>query len=149
MKAPAGWTPPEGAKIGPPVNVAALGLSPSQVENVGAKTGQEKKYGNTKVIVGGIQFDSKTEAERFQVLRLLVRAGIIRDLEPHPVYELVVNGTKVGHFTLDSRYTIVATGEKVVEDVKSEPTRKKEAYRLRVRLLKAVYGIDVKEICKG
>jgi hypothetical protein len=36
----------------------------------------------------------------------------------------------------------------VVEDVKSEPTRKKADYRLRLKLMKAIHGIEVKEIIR-
>ena len=39
------------------------------------------KYGNKKVIVDGIAFDSKKEANRWCELRVYEKAGIISDLE--------------------------------------------------------------------
>ena len=38
------------------------------------------KYGNTRVSVDGMPFDSKREAARWQELRLMERAGEISDL---------------------------------------------------------------------
>ena len=37
---------------------------------------RRRKYGNTKITVDGIQFDSKREAARYQELKLLERYGI-------------------------------------------------------------------------
>ena len=46
------------------------------------------KYFNKKVIVDGIKFDSKKEANRFNELKLLKKAGIIKELELQKVFEL-------------------------------------------------------------
>ena len=47
------------------------------------------KYGNTKVEVDGMPFDSKREAARWRELRMLERAGEISDLRRQVRYELV------------------------------------------------------------
>ena len=56
-----------------------------------------------------------------------------------------VNGKKVGRFTADFRYLEPGRGL-VIEDVKGEPTRKGEAYRLRKKLFEAIYGLTVTEV---
>lgn len=47
------------------------------------------KYNNKKVEVDGIIFDSKREAERYQELSLLEKAGVIRDLQRQVKYILI------------------------------------------------------------
>jgi len=46
----------------------------------------------------------------------------------------------------DFRYKIQATGETVVEDVKSEMTRKLSTYVMKRKLMKSVHGISIKEV---
>ena len=47
------------------------------------------KYGNKKVVVDGIEFDSKKEANRYCELKLLQRAGQITDLQLQREFELI------------------------------------------------------------
>lgn len=47
------------------------------------------KYHATKTVVDGITFDSKKEAKRYAELKLLERAGAIRDLRRQVRYELI------------------------------------------------------------
>lgn len=111
------------------------------------------KYGAIPTVVDGIRFDSKAEARRYQELRLLEKAGEIQHLNPHPSYDLwVVGGEKngcaievtVGRYTADFSY--VRQDEVVIEDVKSPATRKKSDYRLRKRMVEAIYGITITEV---
>ncbi len=46
------------------------------------------KYGAKKTIVDGITFDSKAEAARYCELKLLKKAGEIKDFTLQPVFEL-------------------------------------------------------------
>ncbi len=59
------------------------------------------KYRNRKTAVNGITFDSAKEAERYQQLLLMQRAGHIRNLRLQP------------HFTLEEAYKAADTGETV------------------------------------
>lgn len=58
------------------------------------------KYGNRKVVLDGIIFDSKREAARYNELKLLERGGAILDLELQKNFQLlppqyrIVNGKK-------------------------------------------------------
>mgnify|MGYP002512892779 CR=1 FL=1 len=48
-----------------------------------------RKYGNRKVVVDGIEFDSLKEAQRYWELKLLQRAGHISDLQLQKEFELI------------------------------------------------------------
>jgi len=110
------------------------------------------KYGARPEVVDGYRFDSRREAARYRELRILERLGVIRDLELQPRYPIVVRELKdvalwitCGHYTADFRYLETETGAVAVEDVKSKATRT-TAYRLRKRLVEAIYGIRILEV---
>lgn len=98
------------------------------------------KYRNKPTASG---FASQKEERRFGELALLEMAGKITGLELQVPFELVVNGQLVCRYVCDFLY--VDDGKTVVEDVKSPATRKNRAYRIKVKLLKAVHGIDIRE----
>lgn len=79
------------------------------------------KFGAVAVVVDGIRFDSKIEAGRWQTLRMLARAGGIRDLVRQVRFPLKVNGTTIGHYVADFVYWW-PNGERVIEDVKGHQT---------------------------
>lgn len=106
------------------------------------------KYGNHKVIVDGHTFDSNAEGARYWDLRQLERAGEIADLELQPAFPLMVQGIRIATYRADFRYRDEATGAVIVEDVKSEITRTDRVYRLKVKHVKAQYGIDVVEVVR-
>jgi len=102
------------------------------------------KYKNVKTTVDGIAFDSQKEAKRFGDLKLMQKAGEISDLTLQPKFDIVINGVKVCSYVADFSY--IENGVKVVEDVKSEVTRKLPTYRLKNKLMRAVHGIAIREI---
>lgn len=107
------------------------------------------KYRNKPVHVDGLRFDSRKEGRRYGDLKMLERAGAIQGLEVHPVFKLFAHGPDgpVGgrRYTADFRY--IEGNKDVVEDVKSEPTKRTEAYRLRRWLFLANYPhIDFREV---
>ena len=101
------------------------------------------KYRNKRTEYKGIWFDSQKEARRYQELELMERAGYIAKIELQPRYNLVVNGQNCGFYRGDFRYEVVETGLTVVEDVKGVRT---PLYRLKKKLVKALYGIDIVEV---
>jgi hypothetical protein len=113
------------------------------MSNIGRLQKVAPKYGNVPEWVDGIRFASRAEARRYQELKLLVRAGAISHLKIQPSYKLVVNGVKVATYRADFHYD--ENGRLVVEDVKSRPTMT-PVYRLKKKLLKALYDIDIKEV---
>lgn len=108
------------------------------------KPAKKPKYGNVKAEIGGVKFDSLKEANRYQELLMLQRIGEITHLEPHPVYLLIVEGTLIGKYIADSSY--FESGVFIVEDVKSEITRKNPLYRIKKKIVFAIYGIEIREV---
>ena len=98
------------------------------------------KYGAIKTTVDGIKFDSKKEAARYQVLKLMEKSGDIFDLVLQPKFDLIVNGTKIGFYKADFQYTNAFAV--VVEDVKGMKT---PIYNLKKKMIKAIYGFDIFE----
>lgn len=95
------------------------------------------KYGN-KPTNG---FASRREARRYTELALLEKAGQIRALEKQPKFYIKINGHDVCTYTADFAYF---DGERrIVEDAKGFRT---PVYRLKKKLMKAVFGIDVQEV---
>lgn len=131
---------------------------------------RRSKYGNRKAVVDGITFDSRKEANRFQELRMLERAGKIKALERQVKYVLIPTqreasfevyksgpnkgrrkpGKVVEHecsYVADFVYT--KDGETVVEDVKGYRAPSSAAYAkfvIKRKLMLERYGIRVKEV---
>jgi len=102
-----------------------------------------RKYRNKPTVVDGIRFDSKKEATRYGELRLLERAGQIRDLRLQPRFKIEVNGIKICEYRADFIYTDAETGERIIEDVKGMKT---QVYRLKKKLVEVVHGVDITEV---
>lgn len=108
------------------------------------------KYKNQKVKVDGHTFDSQKEARRYKELKLMERAGVIKNLELQPAFELIPT-IRTEHETLrkivykaDFRYTDNKTNGVVVEDVKGFKT---DVYKLKKKMLLHKYdGIDFREV---
>lgn len=105
------------------------------------------KYSAKKITVDGEEFDSRKEAERYAELKLLERAGVIRDLRRQEEFLLIPKFGKErsAKYHADFSYIDCETGERVVEDVKSKAT-KTEAYILRRKLMNWVHGIEIREV---
>ena len=98
------------------------------------------KYRNIKTTVDGITFDSKRESIRYCELKLLAKAKKIKNLRLQVPYVIRVNGEKICKYIADFVY--VEDGQEIVEDVKGMRTRE---YVLKRKLMKAVFGIDIRE----
>lgn len=105
------------------------------------KLKSRSKYSNQKTERDGILFDSKAEANRYGELVLLQAHGAIENLKLQPKFRIELNGVKICVYIGDFEYT--EGGKTVVEDVKGVKTH---AYGLKKRLMKAVYGIEIREI---
>lgn len=114
------------------------------------------KYRSIAREIDGIKFPSKKEARRYSELKLLERAGKITDLKVHQRFSIDINGQHVCDYVADFVYNVTKTAEDpqhghilivsidtVVEDVKGFKT---DVYKLKRRLMKAVRGIEIKEV---
>lgn len=133
----------------------------AQFRNHAKKVAAEKpmkksKYLNVKTEVDDIVFDSKKESQRYLVLKRMQSIGEINKLVCQKTYPLlcdalVINGEVVKldkpmmrSYIADFVYTD-KNGNEIVEDVKSNMTRKLKEYRLKKKLMKLVYGITIFE----
>lgn len=98
------------------------------------------KYKNKKTYFAGSKFDSQKEANRYQELIMLQRAGVISDLQRQIKFEIVPkNGAeRASYYVADFVYQ-KADGKKVIEDVKSAMTKKLPLYILKRKLVKYIY----------
>ena len=112
------------------------------------------KYRNRKTEIDGILFDSAKEARRYQELKLLERAGFVKDIQLQVPFELMPSQKNNEGKVVERKVSYYAdfvyqqrTGNEwktVVEDVKSEGT-KTEVFRLKKKLMRFVHGIEVQE----
>jgi hypothetical protein len=100
------------------------------------------KYRNVKTEIDGIVFSSKREGLRYLDLKMLLRSGIISDLVLQKKFPIQVNGVKVCVYVCDFSY-LDQNGREVVEDVKGLKT---PVYRIKNKLMIAVYGLRIVEV---
>ena len=103
---------------------------------------RRSKYGNRPTEVDGIKFASAKEARRYSELKVLSRAGLVKGLILQPRFPITINGVKVCEYVGDFEYRD-ETGARVIEDAKGVRT---DVFILKSKLMRAVHGIDVKEV---
>lgn len=112
------------------------------------------KYHAKKAVVDGITFDSRKEANRFCELKLLERAGKIKNLQRQVKFELTPafkdhtgkvfekSSGYVADFVYDEILPMGLT-KTVVEDVKGYRTKE---YILKRKMMMFRYGIRIREV---
>lgn len=105
------------------------------------------KYKAVKTVVDNVTFDSKAEAARYNELKILLNSKQITDLQLQVPFKIEVNGKRICTYIADFQYTDLVTGQQVVEDVKSGPT-KTPVYRLKAKLVQALYGVKIVEVAR-
>lgn len=122
----------------------------------------KSKYGNKKAKANGKVFDSKKERSRYYTLQVLEKAGEISDLRMQVPFEIIPAiyekvekrlKTKVKivdrcvqratHYIADFVYTD-KDGNMVVEDVKGSSSILTPEFRLKMKLMRYVHGIQIK-----
>jgi hypothetical protein len=105
------------------------------------------KYHNKKITVNGLVFDSKKEAARYAELVVKQESGEIKNLETQVRFELIPKQGKeracfyVADFVYEDK-----DGHKIVEDVKGSKQMITDVFKIKKKLMKKVYNIDVKII---
>lgn len=104
----------------------------------------KSKYHAQKTVANGVKFDSKWEAERYNQLFAMQRAGQIKDLRRQVKFVLqdgYVNnkGEKIRPicYLADFQYTD-NEGRQIVEDAKS-PATKTEVFKIKKKLFEAKF----------
>lgn len=121
-------------------NAKVKGYGREEIDTLVA--GKKNKYGNTKVMLDGLRFDSKREADRYAELKLLRDAGEITGLRIQPHLPCDVNGMHVCTYIADFAYVKRGDSRETFEDAKGHRTA---LYILKKKLVKACHGIDVEE----
>lgn len=120
-----------------------LGIEAHRTLDDALRPKRGNKYGAKRIEVDGKKFDSQAEYRRYLVLRNQEEAGEISSLILQCEICLLEGFTFQGEKVRPIRYTCdfcyVKNGITYVEDVKSEATKKSEAFRIRWRLLLWLY----------
>jgi hypothetical protein len=108
------------------------------------------KYKNKKIELDGIKFDSELELRRYQELKLLERAGTIKDLRRQVRFELQPSYKKNNkiirgiYYVADFVYYSFSERKTIVEDTKGYKT---EVYKLKKKLFEYKYkNLEIKEV---
>lgn len=112
---------------------------------------RHNKYGNHKVELDGHVFDSKKECRRYSELKIMEKAGEIKDLELQKPYVILPSFfDKQGNRQTAVKYVadfvyVDKDGNTIIEDVKSPATRKDRVYRLKKKMM-AYNGYEITEV---
>lgn len=122
------------------------------------KKQKRSKYGNRKVVMDGIKFDSEREAARFGELKVLRAMGKIRDLRLQANFTLVegyttIEGKRIKPMVYRADFVYERVTEpdcngtvrwlREVEDAKGAKTK---GYLLKKKLMQDKYGITIREV---
>lgn len=122
------------------------------------KNGSSKKYGNKKVVIDDITFDSKVEANRYLFLKDKQKHGVISNLECHKTFELIPHQqreeivhlktkdkTRIRTIFLPVRFSpdfvYEYKGQTVAEDVKGSTLLVSKDFPIRKKLLYYIHHI--------
>lgn len=107
------------------------------------------KYRNKKVTRNGITYDSQKEANRHAVLKMLERAGKIKDLKRQVKFDLLPVQRDVKGKVIEracgyvADFTYYENGVYIVEDTKGYRTPE---YKLKRKMMLYFHGIRIKEV---
>lgn len=113
-----------------------------------------RKYNNTKREYDGHKFDSLKELGRYKILSVWLACGVISQLELQKPFVIVPSVVLIKDSKPKKKpavkyiadFVYVQDTRVIIEDVKSEATKKLPVYRLKIHLMKHVHGFDVTEI---
>lgn len=113
---------------------------------------RKNKYKNSKTIIDGFNFASKSEAQYYVDLKALKAAGKIESFELQPKYELIppyVNaaGKKIrGMYYVADFLVRDLDGKEHIIDVKGSVGFQTETFKLKAKLFSWIYKDKVIEI---
>lgn len=103
---------------------------------------KRQKYGNKRVEIDGVKFDSKHEAAVYQELMLRVRAGELKTVCRQVKFDLPGGIVYIADFVA-IRPDLSIEG---VYDAKSKATQKNRVYINKKKQMKACLGIEIREV---
>lgn len=108
---------------------------------------KQNKYRNKITELDGIKFHSRKEAARYSQLKLYEKGKLIENLRLQVSFELipkmVINGKteRAIKYIADFAYYDTVSKKEIVEDTKGMIT---DVFKLKYRLMKQIYDIDIK-----
>jgi hypothetical protein len=125
-------------------------ISLTEFRQISEKKTPKNKFSAKKTRVGDIVLDSNGEAERYQQLLLLEKAGLISELKLQVRFPLIVNGRQIAtkdklgrEFPLNyvADFTYSESGKYVIEDFKGFDT---PLSRLKRAIIEAILGTEIR-----
>lgn len=103
---------------------------------------KRQKYGNRKVEIDGMKFDSRHEAGAYIMLMQRVRAGELKCVLRQVPFDLPGGIRYIADFV-----TILPDMKiEAVIDAKSEATKRNRVYINKKKQMKACWGIEIREV---
>lgn len=139
------------ARLSPQAQAQVLGKIKAKQQQ------KESKYHNEPTTVRGIRFDSKKEANRYEELMVLVRAGRIRKLKLQQDFILQEGYTTpdgervrpikyVADFTYERKVSDGSGGVHWVFEVEDAKGVRTDKYKLKKKLMLERFGITIREV---
>lgn len=104
---------------------------------------KKPKFRNCKIENEEGKFDSKNEYGRYLELKADLAAGFISHLERQVRYSFIQNGVTLTSYIADFRYIDKRLSEVIVEDFKSAATLKEPLFRVKAKMMRAFFNVDV------
>lgn len=125
-------------------------ISLTEFRQISGKKTPKNKFNAKKTKVGDVILDSGGEAERYQQLLLLEKAGVVFDLKRQVRFPLIVNGRHIAtkdklgrEFPLNyvADFTYYESEAYVIEDFKGFDTPNS---RLKRAIIEAILGVEIR-----
>lgn len=112
------------------------------VADMDEKPKKRQKYGNRRVEIDGMKFDSQHEAAIYQELMLRVRAGELKSVLRQVSFDLP------GGIRYVADFVAIAPDFRIegVYDAKSPATKQNRVYINKKKQMKACWDIEIKEV---
>ena len=115
-----------------------------------------RKYRAFKTTVGGITFDSGLEARRYTQLKMLEKAGTIKNVQIQPKFRLMdsykYDGKTIRAIDYIADFMYEEDGKRIVEDVKGIRTKDyiiKSKLFIKKHILELKYVDEFREMKRG
>lgn len=133
---------PEGEGFGGRLGTSSVIANGAATFPMGEGLKKRQKYGNRRVEIDGMKFDSQKEANfYFGELLPLWKAGVLKLLARQVPFDLPGGIRYIADFV-----TVNIDGDTRVIDAKSEITRKNRTYINKKKQMRACWGIEIQEV---
>ena len=144
------WTEEQLAEHKRRIKTPCVLPEPIQKKTTPQKPVKQSKHKNKITMVDGIKFHSMREAKRWQELKAMESAGLIKELRRQVPFVLaesvILQGRKKPAMRYIADFEYMQNNCLVVEDSKASHLRKDSSFRKSMHLMMSVHGIEIKLI---